>query len=45
VKYALGRPSLNDQFTEPFAAPAAAPDVDPLERCAASDPLAPPEAL
>src|ERR1700730_5142113 len=37
--YALWRPSLNDQFTEPFAAPAAAPDVDPLEGCAAIDPL------
>ena len=34
-----------DQFTEPFAAPAAAADVDPPECCASSDPLAPPEAL
>jgi hypothetical protein len=34
-----------DQFVEPFAAPAAAVDVEPLECCASSDPLAPPEAL
>jgi hypothetical protein len=34
-----------DQFTEPFAAPAAAADVDPPECCASNDPLALPEAL
>ena len=45
MKYALARPSLNDQFTEPFAAPAAAADVDPRECCASNDPLALPEAL
>jgi hypothetical protein len=42
VKYA---PTHHDQFTEPFAAPAAAAEVDPLECCAPSDPLALPEAL
>ena len=41
-KYA---PTHNDQFTEPFAAPAAAAEVDSLECCAPSDPLALPEAL
>jgi len=34
-----------DQFAEPFAAPPAAADVDPPERCASNDPLALPEAL
>jgi len=34
-----------DQFTEPFASPAAFADVDPRERCASNDPLALPEAL
>ena len=33
------------QLKEPLAAPAAAVDVDPLECCASTDPLAPPEAL
>jgi len=33
------------QLKEPLAAPVAAADVDPLECCASSDPLAPPEAL
>jgi hypothetical protein len=33
------------QLKEPLAAPAAAADADPLECCASTDPLAPPEAL
>jgi len=34
-----------DQFTEPFAAPPPAADVDLPECCASNDPLALPEAL
>jgi hypothetical protein len=46
VKYVLcAAISGLDQFTEPFAAPAPAADIDPLECCASSDPSAPPEAL
>jgi hypothetical protein len=34
-----------DQFKEPLAAPVPAPEVDPLECCASSDPLELPEAV
>jgi len=46
VKYAQCAPIADlDQFTEPFAAPPPAADVDPPECCASNDPMALPEAL
>jgi hypothetical protein len=36
--------SLSDQFEDALAVPVAVADVDPPERCASSDPVAPADA-
>jgi len=45
MKYAPCSDPLLDQLKEPFALPAAAPEVVPFERCVSTDPPPPPKTV